>query len=91
MTKTKTNSFFSDNGGVIAVGAVFLAIVGGYIELRLPSDAELQAKVDAKFVAAGNVAPHRMDQAEEDIADLEANDDRLDGKIERIVQILLEE
>jgi len=84
-------SFIQDNGGPLVIGAVVLGVIGGYIELRLPSDAELNAMVDAKFVAAGNVPPHRMDQAEEDIDDLEAADIRIDAKAERIVQILLEE
>ena len=84
-------NFFSDNGGIITVGVVFLGIVGGYIELRLPSDIEIQAKVDAAFIAAGNVAPHEIDAIEEDIDDLEIADTRMDGKIERIVDILLED
>ena len=84
-------SFIQDNGGPLVVGAVILGIVGGYIELRLPTDAEINEKIDAKFVAAGNVPPHRMKQAEEDIDDLEEMDKRLDAKAERIVQILLEE
>jgi hypothetical protein len=70
---------------------VFLAIVGGYIELRLPSDVEVQAKIDAAFTAAGQVAPHEIVAIEEDIDDLEATDIRMDSKIERIVDILLEE
>lgn len=84
-------SFIKDNGGPIAVGAVALAIVGGYIELRLPSDAELDKRIEDRFTAAGNVAPHRMDRAEEKIGELESEDVKLDGKIERIVQILLED
>lgn len=60
-------SFVKDNGGPIALVLMFFGAVAGYIELRLPSDADIQAKVDAKFVAAGAVAPHRMDQAEKDI------------------------
>ncbi len=84
-------SFIKDNGGPLAIAVVVGAIITGYIELRLPSDADIQAKVDAKFVAAGAVAPHRMDAVEGDIEDLEANDEKLDGKIERIVGILLED
>jgi hypothetical protein len=83
--------FFSENGGIVAVGVVFLTIVGGYIELRLPSDVEIAAKIDAAFVAAGQVAPHEIDAIEEDIDDLEVADTRMDSKIERIVDILLEE
>jgi len=62
-------SFIKDNGGPIVLIGVAAAVIAGYIELRLPSDAELQAKVDAKFVAAGAVPVHRMDSAEDDIED----------------------
>ena len=84
-------SFLSDNGGPLAVGVVVLAGIGTYIELRLPSDAEIQAKINQAFEDAGSVAPHRMDQAEKDIGKLEAADDKLDDKITRIIDILLEE
>ena len=84
-------SFIKDNGGPITLVVLLLGAIAGYIELRLPSDADIQARVDAKFVDAGAVAPHRMDQAEEDIDDLEAEDDKLDVKIGKIIDILLEE
>jgi hypothetical protein len=84
-------SFVKDNGGPLAIGAVALAIVGGYIELRLPSEAELDAMVDARFVAAGNVPPHRMDRAEEKIEHLEGEDDRIETKLETVARILMEE
>jgi len=51
----------------------------------------IAVNVDAKFVAAGSVAPHRVSAIEEDVDDLEAEDVKLDNKIERIVGILLEE
>ncbi len=84
-------SFVQDNGGPLAIIAVVGALIVGYIELRLPSEAEIDAKIDDRFVAAGNVPPHRMDRAEEKIGDLEENDDKLDSKIERVVQILMED
>jgi hypothetical protein len=88
-------SFIKDNGGPVALLGVgvtgFVALVVGYIELRLPSEAEIQQMVDAKFVAAGQVPAHRVDAVEEDIEDLEEEDAKLDSKIERIVGILLEE
>ena len=84
-------SFISDNGGPLAVIAVVGALIIGYIELRLPSEAELDAMVDARFVAAGNVPPHRMDRAEEKIEDLEDEDDKLDDKMQAMAEILMEE
>lgn len=84
-------SWVNDNGGAVGLAVLGAAVIAGYIELRLPSDAELQTMVDNKFVAAGAVPPHRMDRAEEKITGLEAEDEKLDSKIERIVQILLEE
>ena len=85
------SNFLESTNGLLALIAIALGAVAGYIELRLPSDAELQAMVDDKFVSAGNVPPHRMDRAEEKITDLEETDEKLDSKIERIVQILMEE
>jgi len=64
-------SFIQENGGPLVVGAICLAIIGGYIEMRLPSDLEIQAKVNKAFVDVGAVAPHRMDSAEEDIKENE--------------------
>ena len=78
-------NFFQANGGMLAVLAVCFALGAGYLEWRIA------VAVDAKFVAAGSVAPHRMNQAEDDIDDLEDADIRIDAKAERIVQILLEE
>lgn len=78
-------NFFQANGGMLAVLAVCFALGAGYLEWRIA------VNVNAKFVAAGSVAPHRMNQAEEDIDDLEDADIRIDAKAERIVQILLEE
>lgn len=84
-------SFIKDNGGPVTLAVLAGAAIAGYIELRLPSEADLQKLVDDSFTEAGSVAPHRMDQAEEDIDKLEETDLRLDAKAERIVQILLEE
>lgn len=84
-------SFIKDNGGPVALAVLFFGAVAGYIELRLPSEADLDAKVQAAFTAAGNVPPHRVDAIEDDIVDLEEEDDRMYDKMERMAQILMEE
>lgn len=77
--------FVSSNGGILAVLAVCFALGAGYLEWRIA------VNVNQAFTDAGTIAPHRMDAAEEDIDKLESVDEKLDTKIERIVQILLEE
>ena len=77
--------FISDNGGILVVLGVALALMAGYAEWRI------SVAVNAKFVEAGSVEPHRMDQAEDDIDDLEKEDEKLDVKIGKIIDILLEE
>jgi hypothetical protein len=84
-------NFIKDNGGPIALVVILLGFCAGYIELRLPSEADLQAKVDAKFVVAGAVPPHRVEMIEDDIVDLEKEDTRMYDKMERMAQILMEE
>ena len=77
--------WISANGGILTVLGVAIVLLGAYAEWRIA------VAVDQKFTDAGSVAPHRMDQAEEDIKDLEAADSKLDDKISRIIDILLED
>lgn len=84
-------SFIQDNGGPIALAVLVMAFCAGYIELRLPSEADLQAKVDAKFVAAGNVPPHRMARAEEKIEDVEEDVDTLTNRWNNLVDAISKE
>lgn len=77
--------FIQDNGGMLSVLAVFAILGAGYLEWRIA------VNVDAKFIAAGTVAPHRVEMIENDIDDLEAEDTKMYNKIERIVDILLED
>ena len=59
-------NFIKDNGGIIAVAAVSLAIVGGYVELRL----------NAKLETMGLVKPVEVVAMKDDIQD---NEDDIDG------------
>ena len=86
-------SFIKDNGGPLVIGAAVLAIVGGYIELRLPNAVNdaVKAATDEKIEAINAVSPDRMKAAEENIQELKHADDKFDDKITRIIDILLEE
>ena len=77
--------FINENGGILAVLTVMFALMAGYAEWRI------SVAVSNKFTEAGAVAPHRMDQAEKDIDELKSEDDKLDVKIGKIIDILLEE
>ncbi len=87
-------SFLQENGGPLVVGAVCLAIIGGYIEMRLPSDLEIQDKVNNAFIAVGAVEPHRMDSAEEDIdkneKDIDDFEDRWNALIDALAATRIE-
>lgn len=78
-------NFIQSNGGMLSVLAVFAVLGAGYLEWRIA------VAVDTKFLAAGSVAPHRVLMVENDIVDLEEQDEKLYDKIERIVDILLED
>lgn len=89
-------SFVKENGGPLVIGGVVLAVLTGYMELRMPS------VVAGQLEANGIVPKSTIDAMQEDIADVEeglvteeaerkAAEEKLDGKIERIVGILLED
>lgn len=84
-------SFVKDNGGPLTILVLVAAAIVGYIELRLPSEAELDALVDARFVAAGNVPPHRMARAEEKIEDVEEDVDTLTSRWNNLVDAISKE
>jgi len=77
---------------IAGVGAVVITIGGFYMEWRI--DKNVTDTVNAQ----GAITPDQLARVtdaqmviEEDVEDLKDEDDKLDGKIERIVQILLEE
>lgn len=75
-----------DNWVQIVAGVfVFSVLSGAYVEWRILQN------VKSYLQEAGLVAPSRVKAVEEDIDDLEKADDRMDSKIERIVDILLED
>lgn len=78
-------NWIKDNGGVLVIGVLLFGGVLGYMELRAPGI------VQSQLEANGIVPKTTIDGMKEDITDLEAEDEKLDGKIERIVGILLED
>ncbi len=87
-------NFIKENGGPVVLAVLGAAAIVGYIELRLPSEVETQARVDAAFVAAGAIAPHRMDSAEEDIdkneKDIDDFEDRWNALIDALAATRIE-
>ena len=86
------NKFISENGGILAVLAVCFVIGAAYLEWRISENAT------AAINAAGSVTPEQLAAALKDIAEnaedigkLEGADDRFEAKIDRIVDILLED
>lgn len=70
---------------ILVIGGLFI----GYIELRAPQ--MVSAEMDSRgLVKAGDVAQLRTDFEEQKTVHREDRD-RMDSKIERIVDILLEE
>jgi hypothetical protein len=82
-------NWVKEQGGPLVVGAVFLGIVLGYIELRAP------VMVGSEMDSRGLVSVETMETALKAIEDQKVTHkedrDRMDGKIERIIDILLEE
>ena len=68
-------TFIKDNGGLLTVAAVCLAIVGGYVELRL----------NAKLETMGLVQPAEVTAMKDDIQDNENDIDGLEGRWNAIV------
>lgn len=84
--------FISENGGIITILIILLGLGGAYLEWRI--DKATNEKVNA----AGMVTPEQLEAARrdidrnaEDVDKLESADERFEGKIDRIVDILLEE
>ena len=78
-------NFIKGNGGVLVIVGVVAALLAGYNEWRI------SVAVTAQFEAASLVNPASVEANTESINDLEKADERMDSKIERIVDILLED
>lgn len=78
-------NFLKENGGLIAVLAACAVVGAAYLEWRIDVNQREQ------LAAAELASPADVAANTESIEDLEKADERMDGKIERIVDILLEE
>jgi hypothetical protein len=85
-------NFVKDNGGVLVLMGILLAAGAAYLEWRI--DTRVTDAVNTK----GYITPAQIDvfktkqeNLKEDVNELKAADAKLDGKIERVVQILLED
>lgn len=84
--------FIKDNGGVITLLIIALAVGAAYLDWRINS------LVTETVNTAGYITPEQIEVfkinqmgLKEDIGELKETAEKLDGKIERIVQILLED
>jgi len=81
--------FIKENGGVLVIVGIVATVLAAYGEWRIG------AAVQAKFAEQGIVSLDRVVAIESDIEETReihvSDRDRMDGKIERIVDILLED
>ena len=82
-------TFVRDNGGMLAVLGVMLVVLGAFADWRI------SVKVEEALGDKGFATSDKITEIEEDLADQKVvhkeDRDRMDGKIERIVDILLEQ
>lgn len=88
--------FIRENGGPLVVGAVVMGVIIGYMELRAPGmvDAEMDSRGLVSNETLQNISDKldSVDEKVDDLKDLHNRDsERQDNKIERIVDILLED
>jgi hypothetical protein len=82
-------SFVKDNGGMLAVLGVALVVLSAFADWRISIKVE-EALANKGFATSDKITDIQGDLAEQKVVHKEDRD-RLDGKIERIVDILLEE
>lgn len=84
--------FIKDNGGILVLLGICFAIGAAYLEWRIES--HVTSVVNTKgYITPAQIGVFKatQDALKEDVKKLESTDEKLDGKIERIVQILLED
>lgn len=84
--------FIKDNGGILVLLGISFAIGAAYLEWRV--EANVASAVNSKgYITPAQIEVFKNNQnaLKEDVKKLESADEKLDGKIERIVQILLED
>jgi hypothetical protein len=81
--------FIKDNGGPLVIAGIALAIGATYLEWRIDEITEV------KLSEAGIVSLDRIDAIEDEVEDTQEqhklDSDRMDRKIERVVDVLLED
>jgi hypothetical protein len=83
------NDFIKENGGPLAIAATALIIGAAYLEWRIDEITEV------KLAEAGIVSVDRIDAIEGEVEDTQEqhklDSDRMDRKIEKVVDVLLED
>jgi len=75
-------NFLKENGGVLVVGAVILAILAGYMEWRI------SVSVGAKFLAADIVPTLKIETMEGDIEENTDDIDDIEDRWNRLVDAI---
>lgn len=81
--------FVQDNGGMLAVLAVVVVVLGGYAEWRIAEN--VFTTVAGEHLAKAEAVDDLREDLEDDVADLKAATEKLDGKVDQIITILLTE
>ena len=83
------NDFIKENGGPLVIAATALLIGAAYLEWRIDEITEV------KLAEAGIVSVDRIDAIEGEVEDTQEqhrrDSERMDDKIERVVDVLLED
>ena len=81
--------FIKENGGPLVIAGIALAIGATYLEWRIDEITEV------KLAEAGIVSVDRIDAIEGEVEDTQEqhklDSDRMDRKIEKVVDVLLED